>query len=115
MPTNPQTQALLDEVKAPTRAKRPDVEAKILDFLPTVAAAGEQGGRTLTLAQLAEIAEEDPELRARLPLYAQTGGALRRIATEAEAKLMELIQALRQMERYDADVRPQAKAKGYAP
>lgn len=112
--TNQHSQKLLSEIKSPTHAGRKEGEAAILAFLPVLSQLAHQAAEERALVQLAEISEEDDELRSRFELYAQTAGAQQGICTKIEKEVRDLMTTLRQRERYDADIRPVAVAKGYA-
>lgn len=113
MPKNKHTQALLDGVRTPQHASRKDGEKAIIAFLPVLAKLNQQASEEMVLAQTAEIAELDDELRGSFELYLQTAAAQKRICGELERHLRDLITTLRQRERYDAEIRPKAQKRGY--
>jgi hypothetical protein len=107
------TQALFDELKTPKHACRVDAEDAVLAFFPILTKLSQQASEDVSLAQTAEIAETDEELRGKLELFIQTAGAQKRIVSELEKHLRDLVATLRQRDRYDQLVRPVAKARGY--
>lgn len=113
MPPNPRTQALLDEVRSPKACGRSEVDDSVVAFLPVLAKARRQAAEMQSLAQHAEIVEDDDEIRGRMELYIQKAGAIQRICGKIEKELRDLATSFRNLERQDADVRERAQEKGY--
>lgn len=110
---NPHTQALLDEVRAPKHARKKDVDLAIVALIPTLAKVSQEAAEIQLLAQLAEVAEDDPEVRGRLDQYVRKATSLQRLCREIEKSTRDLLTCFRNLQDADTEIRAKAKDAGY--
>jgi hypothetical protein len=113
MATNTSTQSLLDELASPTYATTAAVETTMLALLADLESPKTQSARYGTLVGLAIMAESDTNLVARMELYRQSALAMQDRLARMDALAQEVVGIFRQMDRYDAEIRPDAGAAGY--
>ncbi len=111
--TSQQTQDLLDEIQTPSGATTAVAETVMIGLLSNLAGMKEQASRYGTLSGLAMMAESDAGLAARLELYRQTALAMQERLSRIDALAQEIVGIFRQMDRYDAEIRPVAGQAGY--
>ena len=114
MPTDPTTQAFIDEVRNPGAVTPANIRNAIAAFVPQAGKTGQQVERWAELLAAAEIAEPDNDVRAVIEEGFQKIGALRRQRAESERHLRDMARTLVEIQEWYAErFRPAAEAAGY--
>src|SRR5690242_20465499 len=113
MATVPETQALLDELKAPSIITAAQINAGVKNFAPGIGKVISEAGVLARLAQDSEIAEPDDGLRALYGELFQKIGAMRRIGGEMERDTRDIVACMREVADVVQRIRTAAAALGY--
>lgn len=111
----PETQALLDELAAPTHCDRAKVTSVRRQVAPLVESLQLQSARMLKLHADFVDADEDDALVPMQEELRQKGLAVRRLATELEEKAHAVYEAMLDCERFAQRFLAAAERKGLRP
>lgn len=113
MATVTDTQAYLNEVKAPTVIGGATVRTATRNYVEAVGDMERQVALFAKLLQAAEMAEPDDVLRGQFEEGFQKLGALARQANEIERLMREVVRTYRDFKEWDVRVREIAAPLGY--
>ena len=113
MPTVPETQALLDEMKMPSVISAAQINTGVKNFAPGIGKVISQAGVFARLAQDSEIAEPDAGLRQLYEEFFQKIGAMRRLGGEMERETRSVVACMRDLTDIAQRIRTAAEALGY--